>query len=128
MSARVLRAGWVFRPAPRAPLGTGALCLCLASAAWCQTRAVLIDLDGVRRDTLENSYLSGSLPNFARVLGAVRDGEGFGTALWFESATSVLPSVTMSGPASMFTGVPPSRHGIPGNQGLTERPARSSGT
>jgi len=43
----------------------------------------------VRHDTLESSYLSGSLPNFARVLGAVRDGEGFGTALWF--ATDVHP-------------------------------------
>ncbi len=76
---------------------------------------VLVDIDGIRADTFENAYLKGKLPNFARILGEVGDGKGFSTAVWFEKATSVFPSVTMAGQASIFTGAQPARHGIPGN-------------
>jgi len=70
-------------------------------------RAVIIDVDGMRRDTFEQAYQDGRLPNFQRV---------FARALWFDNASSVLPTVTMAAQASIFTGTPPARHGVPGNQ------------
>ena len=82
----------------------------LASTAFCAQparRAVIIDVDGIRRDTFEQVYRDGRLPNFQRV---------FARALWFDNASTVLPSVTMAAQASIFTGTQPARHGIPGNQ------------
>jgi predicted AlkP superfamily pyrophosphatase or phosphodiesterase len=70
-------------------------------------RAVIIDVDGIRRDTFEQVYRDGRLPSFQRV---------FARALWFDKASSVLPSVTMAAQASIFTGTRPVRHGVPGNQ------------
>ena len=70
-------------------------------------RAVIIDVDGMRRDTFQQAYQDGRLPNFQRV---------FARALWFDNASSVLPTVTMAAQASIFTGTPPARHGVPGNQ------------
>ena len=70
-------------------------------------RAVIIDVDGMRRDTFEQAFQDGRLPNFQRV---------FARALWFDNASSVLPTVTMAAQASIFTGTPPARHGVPGNQ------------
>ena len=70
-------------------------------------RAVIIDVDGIRRDTFEQVYRDGRLPNFQRI---------FARALWFDNASTVLPSVTMAAQASIFTGTQPARHGIPGNQ------------
>ena len=70
-------------------------------------RAVIIDVDGIRRDTFEQAYQDGRLPNFQRI---------FARALWFDNASSVLPTVTMAAQASIFTGTQPARHGVPGNQ------------
>ena len=70
-------------------------------------RAVIIDVDGIRRDTFQQAYQDGRLPNFQRV---------FARALWFDNASSVLPTVTMAAQASIFTGTQPARHGVPGNQ------------
>lgn len=97
----------------RSGLLLGALLTSLAAA---QPRVVLVDVDGVRNDTFEKAYLSGEMPNLERVLGEVRDGKGFGSSLWFENAKAAFPAITMAGQASLATGVPPSRHGIPGNQ------------
>ena len=85
-------------------------------SATAQPRVVLVDVDGIRRDTFEAAYLSGKLPNLESILGEVREGKGFGSSLWFENATAVFPAITMAGQASLATGVAPSRHGIPGNQ------------
>lgn len=79
-------------------------------------RVVIVDLDGVRRDTLEAEYIGGRLPNVARLLGEVGNGREFATARWYERTTTVFPTVTMASQASIFTGVPPGRHGIPGNK------------
>jgi len=87
-------------------------------------RVVLVDIDGIRRDTFEHAYLEEKLPNFARILGTVHDGQGFGTATWFENATAVFPAITMAGQASIFTGVPPSQHSVPGNQWYDRRTNR----
>lgn len=70
-------------------------------------RVILIDLDGLRHDTFEQTYGEGRLPNFQRILEP---------ALWFENAAAVFPSVTLTGHASLFTGVAPARHGIIGNE------------
>jgi predicted AlkP superfamily pyrophosphatase or phosphodiesterase len=67
----------------------------------------MIDVDGMRRDTFQQACQDGRLPNFQRV---------FARALWFDNASSVLPTVTMAAQASLFTGTPPARHGVPGNQ------------
>jgi hypothetical protein len=70
-------------------------------------RAVLIDIDGVRADTFARIFESGRAPNLARI---------FSSALWFDHATSVIPTVTMAAQASIVTGTLPARHGVPGNQ------------
>ena len=97
--------------------------LVLAASAPAQ-RVVLVDIDGIRRDTFEHAYLEEKLPNFARILGEVRNGQGFGTATWFENATAVFPAITMADQASLFTGVPPSVHSVPGNQWYDRRTNR----
>jgi predicted AlkP superfamily pyrophosphatase or phosphodiesterase len=83
--------------------------LLVSATLWAQParRAVIIDVDGMRRDTFEQAYQNGSLPNFQRI---------FARALWFDNASSVLPTVTMAAQASIFTGTAPARHGVPGNQ------------
>ncbi len=70
-------------------------------------RAVLIDVDGVRADTFAQIVASGRAPNLARI---------FASALWFDHATTVIPTVTMAAQASIVTGTIPARHGVPGNQ------------
>lgn len=91
------------RVGPRAVLLAALwLPLCLA-----ERRAVIIDIDGIRGDTFEQTYLDGRLPNFRRILDS---------ALWFDNAAAVFPTVTMAGQASLFTGVPPATHGIIGNE------------
>src|ERR1017187_10659891 len=90
----------------------------LAATALCAQparRAVIIDVDGIRRDTFEQAYQDGRLPNFQRI---------FAQALWFDNASSVLPTVTMAAQASIFTGTQPARHGIPGNQWLDRSAGR----
>jgi hypothetical protein len=85
------------------------LTLLWAGPAFAQParRAVLIDLDGVRRDTFQQAWRAGEIPNLARI---------FADALWFDDARTVFPPVTMAAQASIATGAPPARHGIPGNQ------------
>lgn len=83
--------------------------LLLACSSFAQPvrRAVLIDVDGVRRDTFEQAWRDGKLPNLQRI---------FREAQWFDRASTVIPPVTMAAQASIATGAPPFRHGIPGNQ------------
>lgn len=78
-------------------------------------RVVIIDIDGVRAQTFEQAYIERHLQNFERILGTVANGNAFQNAVVFEHATTVFPSVTMAAQASIFTGVYPGRHGIPGN-------------
>jgi predicted AlkP superfamily pyrophosphatase or phosphodiesterase len=91
------------------------LLLACSAAAQPLQRAVIVDIDGVRRDTFETAFGDGRLPAFARI---------FGSALWFDNASTVLPSVTMAGQASIFTGAPPARHGMVGNQWFDRRAGR----
>jgi len=82
-------------------------------------RVVLLDIDGVRRDTLETAYRSGKMPNLERLFG-----RNLESAMWFDNATAAFPAITMAGQASLFTGVSPARHGIPGNQWFDRRTGR----
>jgi len=81
--------------------------LAAGMVAQAARHAAIVDVDGVRRDTVEQLFAAGRLPNFRRI---------FANARWFDRAATVLPSVTMPAQASLFTGVPPAKHGIPGNQ------------
>ncbi len=83
------------------------LLVCPGSSGQTARRVVLIDVDGIRRDTFAQAYEEGRLPNFERA---------FRNAFWFDNASTVLPSITMAAQASIVTGTPPSRHGIVGNQ------------
>ena len=84
----------------------GALAVCGAQTQPAR-RAVLIDVDGIRRDTFEAAFDSGRMANLARI---------FDRAVWFERAHTVTPSVTMAAQASIATGVLPAQHGVVGNQ------------
>jgi hypothetical protein len=100
------------------------LLIALGAAAGEQRRALIVVLDGVRRDTFAQTYAGGALPGFARILEP---------ALWYDRAEAVIPTVTMSGQSSIFTGSPPARHGIPGNSWFDRAAGRawdytSSGT
>lgn len=91
------------------------IAIAVTAAVGESRRVVIVDLDGVRWDTLRQTYLDGKLPNFERILGAASEGSGFGSAVVFENASTVFPTVTMAAQASIFTGVFPAEHGIPGN-------------
>jgi predicted AlkP superfamily pyrophosphatase or phosphodiesterase len=95
------------RRARRAGFWSAFLLAATTLSAQPARHAVMIVVDGVRRDTFEQVYRDGPLPNFQRI---------FAQALWFDNASSVLPTVTMAAHASIFTGTPPARHGVPGNQ------------
>ena len=89
-----------------------ALVMTLALGAWAAAaqparRALLIDVDGMRRDTFEQVFAAGRLPNLAHI---------FESAVWFEHASTVTPSVTMPAQASIATGTTPAQHGVVGNQ------------
>jgi len=83
-----------------------------ASTAGASRRVILIDIDGLRREAFYFAVNHGVLPNFERILG----GRNFEKAIRFDKATTVLPSVTLTAQASIFTGAYPAKHGIAGNQ------------
>ncbi|MFB3826298.1 MAG: alkaline phosphatase family protein [Bryobacteraceae bacterium] len=82
------------------------LLLAISLPAAAGRRAVILDVDGVRRDVFETAWREGRLPRFARLLE---------NAVWYENASAVFPSETLPGQGALFTGTWPGRHGIPGN-------------
>jgi len=84
----------------------------ISAAAGAGRRVIIIDVDGLRREAFYFAVNQGVLPNFERILG----GRNFERALRFDKATTVFPSVTLTGQASLFTGAYPAKHGIVGNQ------------
>lgn len=82
-----------------------------------ETRVLVLALDGVGADELEEAIEEGRLPTLAALLGPERGAEGVhahGYAV--PGVLSVLPSATTPAWASVFTGAPPARTGIPGNE------------
>lgn len=97
---------------------------------------IVLDIDGTRQDFLYQMLFDGKLPNLGRILGKRISADPSGIPienhvstdplhrLEFEhgiallNATTVFPSFTFAGQASIFTGVPPGQHGITGNEFL----------
>ncbi len=77
-------------------------------------RAIIIDIDGLRWDSFNDALKSGLLPSFQKLLGG--DEECRANSVFFDRASTIFPSVTLAGHASIFTGVYPGQHGIAGNQ------------
>ncbi len=69
---------------------------------------LIVALDGVDRELLYDAIKSGQMPALANLLGP--------SAYFDESITATLPSTTMAGWATAFTGVAPAYHGITGNE------------
>lgn len=78
-----------------------------------ETSPVLVlALDGVSRDLLYDMLRSGKLPKLAALLG----GDRFEHAYFDDTLLSTLPSSTMAGWVTAFTGVGPAVHGVTGNE------------
>jgi hypothetical protein len=77
-------------------------------------RVLILALDGFDRDLLYGALKSGRLPALAALLFA--EGETFPHAYFEPRLLATLPSTTITGWATTFTGVPPSEHGVSGNE------------
>ncbi|MCJ7618080.1 MAG: alkaline phosphatase family protein [Desulfobacterales bacterium] len=74
-----------------------------------RARAIVLVVDALRAESIYNSIDEERLPNLSRLIrerGAIR----------FENCLSALPSVTLPNHTTIFTGVYPGRHGVPGNE------------
>lgn len=76
---------------------------------------LVIAIDGVGRDVLYEALRAGDLPELAALLGG-RQGRDFPHALLHPDLLAVLPSSTIPGWASIFSGAPPGEHGVVGNE------------
>ena len=75
---------------------------------------LLLALDGVDRALLYDMLRAGKLPALARLLHG--EGGAFPHAHFDDTLLSTLPSSTIAAWATVFTGEPPARHGVPGNE------------
>lgn len=74
---------------------------------------LLLDIDGLRPDVFLQALHNDDIPHLAYLLG----GRGLSRGLQIP-ALSTMPSATFCAQASLFTGMHPREHGIPGNQYL----------
>lgn len=77
---------------------------------------LLIALDGVPRQSLYDLLRRGLLPGFTRLLGGAAGDAGLAHAHLDDTVLATLPSSTLVAWATIFTGVPPARHGVAGNE------------
>lgn len=77
---------------------------------------LILALDGVHRSVLYESLRSGALPRLTELLGGVGPHGQFLHAHLDDSLLASLPSSTIPGWTSAFTGVPPAAHGVTGNE------------
>lgn len=78
---------------------------------------LLVAIDGVGRDLLYDMLRHGELPQMADLLGGAGDARNpFPHAAFDHTLLSTLPSVTIPAWVTALTGVPPSRHGVTGNE------------
>ncbi|MFP4597589.1 MAG: alkaline phosphatase family protein [Persicimonas sp.] len=81
-----------------------------------EPRVVLIAMDGVGGDELAGALDEGRMPRLQQFLGEhVGDGT-YAHAYLTTEAMSTLPSTTMAAWSTVFTGVNPAEHGVPGNE------------
>ena len=76
---------------------------------------LIIGIDGMKRDVLYDLLRAGALPGLSSLLGG-RDAEGFPHAYLSDAMLAPLPSVTIVGWASIFSGAPPAENGVTGNE------------
>jgi hypothetical protein len=76
---------------------------------------LILALDGIDRSLLYAMLGAGELPAIATLLGGSR-GAYFPHAHFDETLLSTLPSSTLAAWVTTFTGVPPSVHGVSGNE------------
>jgi hypothetical protein len=81
-----------------------------------EERVLLFALDGVGDEKLRDMVASGRMPNVAALWGAPESEDVFAHAYAVPGALSVLPSTTFAAWTSIFTGEPPARSGVPGNE------------
>lgn len=80
------------------------------------TRVLVFALDGVGVDELEHAARGGGAPHIAAVLGREQGDGLFAAGYSVPDVLTVLPSTTLAAWASIFTGEPPARTGVPGNE------------
>ncbi len=78
-------------------------------------KLLILAIDGIDRKLIYDMLRGGQLPHLAEILGGQEDGR-FPHAHFDETVLSVLPSCTLPAWASVFSGVPPSEHGVTGNE------------
>lgn len=84
---------------------------------------LLLDIDGLRPDILAQALAEEHLPNLAGLLGGATQSRGC-----LYPVLAPAPSITFASQASLFSGVGPAQHGIPGNQFFDRFGAHSRGT
>jgi Type I phosphodiesterase / nucleotide pyrophosphatase len=80
------------------------------------TRVLVFALDGVGDGELRRAIASGAMPRVAALLGRETEARVYEHAWAAPGVMSILPSTTYAAWASTFTGQPPARTGIPGNE------------
>lgn len=73
---------------------------------------LVLAMDGISRELLYDMLRGGHLPHLATLLG----GPKLEHAYLDDTLLSTLPSSTMAGWVTAFTGVSPAQHGVPGNE------------
>lgn len=79
-------------------------------------RVLLIALDGVGEEQLRGAVTGGAMPQLAALLGEPGSGGVFAHGYAAPDVLSILPSTTMAAWSSIYSGEPPGRTGVPGNE------------
>lgn len=78
---------------------------------------LFIAIDGMNRGLLYDLLRTGKLPHLASLLGGAPGPDGrLPHAILYDKMLSTLPSSTMAAWVTTMTGVPPSEHGVTGNE------------
>jgi hypothetical protein len=80
------------------------------------SRVIIIALDGVGATELRRALSGGQMPRTAALLGRETSPGVYAHAWSAPGVLSILPSTTYAAWASVFTGQPPARTGVPGNE------------
>src|SRR5687768_919629 len=80
------------------------------------SRVLVIALDGVGDGELRRALAGGGMPRAAALLGRETSPRVYEHAWAAPGVLSILPSTTYAAWASVFTGEPPARTGVPGNE------------
>jgi hypothetical protein len=79
-------------------------------------RVLLFALDGVGDDELRARVGDATEEPWRGLLGARQSRHRFATAYWGPAMLSILPSTTVAAWTTVYTGQPPGRTGVPGNE------------